>query len=639
MGIDAPRALRQLRAEELRQLCREQGLDHRGLKGDLISRLAGFRAEAVGDATSPKQSPSPKGGGGRASGRGRGRGRGSRSKASEVSMVSVKHSPMAFPRTGELLKRPALAGTSGVSLWAASRQQLLRCGRCQALYDLGHARYSNGPESFWCPLCRFKVMDPFNPLATTEGVLKHLQVMEPHFDFTLELPHLRQWRREGKAVEVRMLRVDSPKVEQVWPRAIHFFANGAEVFAVHPPEEGHKRRDVPEDISGGLKAGQNQIKVRMVDDDCVGFVMVLLLTCQQSQEALAQQVSACEEPLARRRVQDLLAKQARNTLLGDADGEELVCLSTDTLKLQCPITMERVQDPVRGERCQHTQCFSLEAYLRSNRQMGAFNRRWLCPLCTLILRPPDLQRDRYVAQILAATPESVDEVIIASDGTWRPKDGEPLKTAQSSAAERGPWGGELKNDGCGAQHAEELLDLDSEPPATPKPKLRDAPTPPASAAPGTRRKDDGTATQSTPATSASDSPPLRRIILRGGGSDKVAEVASRTPTKRRMIRLSVNGSAPAIPSSEEAPASGYGLAVAVSMVGGGEQQRLARLELEDDDASPGTKKAAPSRAPGRLTPVSPGRKRRKIGELPAPQANPVAPFTALVGGELIDLDE
>eukprot|EP00913_Durusdinium_trenchii_P013995 g13141.t1 len=132
--------------------------------------------------------------------------------------------------------------------------------------------------------------------------------MKTRFAAIQELPHLRQWRREGKAVEVRMLRVDSPKVEQVWPRAIHFFANGAEVFAVHPPEE--------------TSAGQNQIKVRMVDDDCVGFVMVLLLTCQQSQEALAQQVSACEEPLARRRVQDLLAKQARNTLLGDADGED-----------------------------------------------------------------------------------------------------------------------------------------------------------------------------------------------------------------------------------------------------------------------------------------------------------------------------
>ena len=31
-----------------------------------------------------------------------------------------------------------------------------------------------------------------------------------------------------------------------------------------------------------------------MDDDCVGFVMVLLLTCQQSQEALAQQALSPE---------------------------------------------------------------------------------------------------------------------------------------------------------------------------------------------------------------------------------------------------------------------------------------------------------------------------------------------------------
>lgn len=43
MGIDAPRALKQLRAEELRELCKEHGLSHVGKKGDMVERLVAFR--------------------------------------------------------------------------------------------------------------------------------------------------------------------------------------------------------------------------------------------------------------------------------------------------------------------------------------------------------------------------------------------------------------------------------------------------------------------------------------------------------------------------------------------------------------------------------------------------------------------
>merc|ERR1740117_1017845 len=90
----------------------------------------------------------------------------------------------------------------------------------------------------------------------------------------------------------------------------------------------------------------------------------------------------------------------------------------NSLRLLCPLTMERVQEPVRGEHCQHLQCFSLSAYLMSNRKMRAFNNRWVCPLCSLILRPNDLRLDAYVAGVLARTSEETEEVAILPDGTW-----------------------------------------------------------------------------------------------------------------------------------------------------------------------------------------------------------------------------
>merc|ERR1712178_639300 len=90
--------------------------------------------------------------------------------------------------------------------------------------------------------------------------------------------------------------------------------------------------------------------------------------------------------------------------------------------------MEKVVDPVRGENCQHLQCFGLNAYLTSNHKMGAFNRRWTCPVCSLILRPTQLRRDKYVQSIVGATAEDTEDVTILPDGSWK------ASTACSSSA-------------------------------------------------------------------------------------------------------------------------------------------------------------------------------------------------------------
>merc|ERR1740120_359762 len=82
--------------------------------------------------------------------------------------------------------------------------------------------------------------------------------------------------------------------------------------------------------------------------------------------------------------------------------------------------MERVDLPVRGANCEHLQCFGLEAYLQINRQMRAFNNRWVCPVCTLVLRPPDLVIDQYVQDIVSKVQKNPDleEVVVSPDGSW-----------------------------------------------------------------------------------------------------------------------------------------------------------------------------------------------------------------------------
>ena len=176
---------------------------------------------------------------------------------------------------------------------------------------------------------------------------------------------------------------------------------------------GYKRRDVPQYASTGLQGGINAIELAIEDDYCADFSLAVVQTILCGISELCLKVSQCDQMSATNRICALVAKHHRSSSGGD-----IVCLSSDKLNLKCPITLERLKEPVRGIHCQHLQCFDLDAYLTINRQVDAFNNRWQCPVCTLILRPADLSFDPYVEEVLASTCADVGEVVVAIDGSW-----------------------------------------------------------------------------------------------------------------------------------------------------------------------------------------------------------------------------
>lgn len=438
MVADARRALNALRVMELKSLCKECGLGTAGRKFDLIERLVDHKQKCQVAASgavdqSPRVAPT------------------AAHAAVHESDARLGHAPAASsslpspagrqqltlarsprpPASGGSARQsrahasPASRNTRVVSDMGAGDRAAgspaaarpIRCSQCREVFDLQHLMYSKGVESFWCPPCRFKVMDPLNSIVEPNGILKVAPVMQSQVDFLLDLPELRQWRKEGYGIECRMVSADSLKASQVWPNSMLFCANNKEVFVIKPPEDGHKRRDVPQGISAGLKHGTNTISVR-VSDEAVrppSLVLAIVLTRARELKELCSQVTPCKELDARRRIISLLCKQRQSSGVD----EDLMCLSNDKLRLQCPISMGRIEDPVRGEHCQHFQCFDLESYIQSNQQIRAFNNRWGCPVCSLVLRPSDLVRDEYVARVLRDTSEDIEEVIVSPNGDYR----------------------------------------------------------------------------------------------------------------------------------------------------------------------------------------------------------------------------
>jgi len=314
---------------------------------------------------------------------------------------------------------------------------------CFTDFDLQIAEYTKDPDSFICPNCRIKDLDPFNAVLDPYGFLRFHMFARPTLSFNLDLPDLKQWRKDDQAVWLRCIKINSEVCAQVWPNKLIVTANNAEICRIEPPEEGHVRRDVPKDISPALRPGMNSINITVEDEHCASFALAVVRTQTKTGQIIADETPICEEEDALERV-NMLLKDTWTSATGSsqpdpplpkepeppADGEEkdenviedddeVTCVLSNRLKLRCPLSFERVDTPVRGEACMHLQCFGLNAYLDSNSKMRALNNRWTCPVCSNILKPADLRVDKFVQKVLSETPSHVEEVVIQQDGTYK----------------------------------------------------------------------------------------------------------------------------------------------------------------------------------------------------------------------------
>ncbi|CAE7230424.1 pli1, partial [Symbiodinium pilosum] len=182
----------------------------------------------------------------------------------------------------------------------------LRCGCCGELFDLGKVSFSHDPKRFWCPKCRFRAMDPFNEVV--DGGLLHMcLVTAAEHSFTLSLPQLQEWRAAGEAVWVRMVALDCTELLQVWPEELTLEADGRELFRIAPPEKGHRRRDLPQELTYQLMAGQNALQLRVnASAASTGLALGVLRCSAKAPRKLCGEVPRESAAAARERLQELL---------------------------------------------------------------------------------------------------------------------------------------------------------------------------------------------------------------------------------------------------------------------------------------------------------------------------------------------
>ncbi|VDN14652.1 unnamed protein product, partial [Dibothriocephalus latus] len=140
--------------------------------------------------------------------------------------------------------------------------------------------------------------------------------------------------------------------------------------------------------------------------------------------------------VTKQKIIEKLASTAAST--NTTDDADLVIENTLPVQLLCPLSKCRIDLPVRGQNCQHIQCYDANTYLLINERKPA----WRCPVCDVPAPFHELLVDGLMLEILADTmAENLEEIIFKEDSSWSPvgKFGSPSNAQHATGATSASW--------------------------------------------------------------------------------------------------------------------------------------------------------------------------------------------------------
>ncbi|KAK4165413.1 PINIT domain-containing protein [Cladorrhinum sp. PSN259] len=281
------------------------------------------------------------------------------------------------------------------------------------------------------PVFNYK-SSPFYEMRCQIGRTRTLDVMTAHRNTErIELkssddPILQQCATDP-TMRVKVFCAESNALDQdiAFPHQCEIKVNGNEVKANLRGLKNKPGSTRPADITAALRLRQanypNKIELTYALTQKQFFVSIIV--CKMvSIETLVSQITK------KIRKESVIAEITKKK-----DDDDIQATS-QKLTLKCPLSAGRLQLPCRAISCNHISCFDAKAYLQVQDQAP----QWICPICDNPAPFQQLAIDEYVLDILSRTTDSVEQVIIDTNGEWKApgdRDDEvpaPVKTESSS---------------------------------------------------------------------------------------------------------------------------------------------------------------------------------------------------------------
>jgi hypothetical protein len=261
-------------------------------------------------------------------------------------------------------------------------------------------------ENFICPFCRLLDMDPWHEGLNVLAISSSAETA-PTGKLTFQFAR-GEWKGSDIEVSARCIRLSTSDRVPMWPRTVWGRVNGQAAFEVEAPQRLHKRREMCLSITQFLNNSRNEVQLTYEnpsrDPFCFAIVVSRAVQVEDVRERAVRQLLSEKESM-QRMVLNVLGPEENG-----GEDVEITGMSAEarTLRLACPISMERIKTACIGRDCRHMQCFDLDAYLHVNSTILCLASRWKCPVCYGFVRPVDLVLDPFTRSVLDATEVRLD---------------------------------------------------------------------------------------------------------------------------------------------------------------------------------------------------------------------------------------
>lgn len=242
-----------------------------------------------------------------------------------------------------------------------------------------------------------------------------------------------------------------------WPQ--HLFVSFNQLDDVTLRRKTHYGRDLPADLTDATIAGTNAL-IFSYDESPVDrsrqkayWIAVERVEVFEHSQVLQSVPTQSSSDSLTRILDSMKGGRADNA---DDDDDLEITNPTIGIDVTDPFSAQLWKTPVRGSSCKHRECFDLDTFMASRRQLrtqlagpsGADD--WRCPHCKRDARPQQLVVDGFLKGVrdeLERTGQlDVKVILVKDDGTWEAK----IETEDEGGQARGKSGTPAgKPDGAG----------------------------------------------------------------------------------------------------------------------------------------------------------------------------------------------
>nr|XP_007158536.1 hypothetical protein PHAVU_002G160400g [Phaseolus vulgaris]ESW30530.1 hypothetical protein PHAVU_002G160400g [Phaseolus vulgaris] len=240
------------------------------------------------------------------------------------------------------------------------------------------------------------IMEKFYPNVKLGSILASIEVQEPGYGASVVDFHITKSEFVKDKIFLLVAQIDNIEISAclISPQQVNFLLNGKGVIN-RTNVQMDPGPQMPTDVTGMLKFGTNLLQAV---GHFTGRYTVLV--------AYMSFTPLHEDPV----LQDYL-----QPVVTSVDSDSDIIEGASQISLSCPISFTRIKTPVKGRSCKHFQCFDFNNFISINSKRPS----WRCPHCNQYVCYADIRLDRNMVEILKNVGESITEVIVLADGSWK----------------------------------------------------------------------------------------------------------------------------------------------------------------------------------------------------------------------------